>query len=222
MVIELFLPNHLRLGCPTEHVYHAFRGYTHGGSLDEIVLRSEIQNDYAAGVGFDGLVNERADFGEVFDLLEALVDLSGGEAEDGAVQVDVVASGEFGVEAGAEFEQRGDASGDLGFSRGGLEDSGDDLQEGAFAGTVFADDAEGFAAFDGEGDVAEGLEVGVEFEAGGGDELFEAVPGRVVDGVGLGDVLEVDLRHGGPQSFSLAGLGGESRGGCALVMSTQG
>ena len=89
VVIELFLPNHLRLGCPTEHVYHAFRGYTHGGSLDEIELRSEIQNDYAAGVGFDGLVNERADFGEVFDLLEALVDLSGGEAEDGAVQVDV-------------------------------------------------------------------------------------------------------------------------------------
>ena len=66
--------------------------------------------------------------------------------ENGAVEVDVVAAGEFRVEAGAEFEQRGDAPVHRDGAGGGLQDAGHDLQQGALAGAVFADDAEGFAA----------------------------------------------------------------------------
>ena len=70
----------------------------------------EGQADYhAARISFDRLIDEVADFGEVFDVFVALVDLAGAEAEDGAVQVDVVAAAEFGIESGAEFEQRCDA-----------------------------------------------------------------------------------------------------------------
>ena len=51
---------------------------------------------------------------------------------------------------------------DASFAFGGLEDAGADLEERAFAAAVFADDAEGFATGDFEGDVAEGPVVGVE------------------------------------------------------------
>ena len=51
-----------------------------------------------------------ADFGERCDVLVALVDLAGGEAQNGAVEIDVVAAAEFGIEAGAQFEQGGDAA----------------------------------------------------------------------------------------------------------------
>ena len=41
--------------------------------------------------------------------LVALVDLARGQAQDGAVEIDVVAPAEFGVESGAQFEQRRNA-----------------------------------------------------------------------------------------------------------------
>ena len=40
---------------------------------------------HAAGVRLDGLADEVADFGEGLDIGVALLDLAGGEAEDGAV-----------------------------------------------------------------------------------------------------------------------------------------
>ena len=46
--------------------------------------------------------------GEVDDVVEARVELLLRHAEDRAVEVDVLAPGELGVEAGAELEQRGD------------------------------------------------------------------------------------------------------------------
>ena len=42
------------------------------------------------------------------DLVEALVDLALGHSQNGTVQIDVLPTGELGVEAGAEFQQRGD------------------------------------------------------------------------------------------------------------------
>lgn len=54
---------------------------------------------HAAGVGFDGLIDEVANFGEGFDFGVAGVDLGGAKAEDGGVEINVFATGEFGVEA---------------------------------------------------------------------------------------------------------------------------
>ena len=65
---------------------------------------------HAAGVGLDRLIDEVADLGEGGDVFVALVDLARGEAQDRAVEIDVIAAAEFGVEAGAEFEQGGDAA----------------------------------------------------------------------------------------------------------------
>ena len=51
-----------------------------------------------------------ADVGELDDLVEAALDLLALHAEDRAVQEDVLAPGELGVEAGADLEQGADAA----------------------------------------------------------------------------------------------------------------
>lgn len=114
---------------------------------------------HAAGILFYGAVHEVADFGEGGDGGEGGFDFGAGETDDLAVEDDVFAAGEFGVEAGAEFEERGDAAGGDDSSAGGLHDAGDDLEEGAFAGAVRADEGEDFAGFHGDGDIAEGPEI---------------------------------------------------------------
>ena len=63
---------------------------------------------HARGVALDRGVEEFLDLGEGDDLVEFAADLGAGHAEDGAVQVDVLAAGQFGVKAGADFEQAGD------------------------------------------------------------------------------------------------------------------
>ena len=64
----------------------------------------------AGRVGPHGGVEQRPDAGEVDDLVEALVDLGAGEAEDRPVEVDVLAARQVAVEPGAELEQRRDAA----------------------------------------------------------------------------------------------------------------
>ncbi len=79
---------------------------------------------------------------------ELAVHFLAGKAEDGAIQVDIVASAEFGIESGAELEKGGYASMDRCIPLCNLKDTGDDLQQGTFAGAVFPYDTEGLAAMD--------------------------------------------------------------------------
>ena len=73
--------------------------------------------------------------------------------------------------------------------------AGDDLEEGAFPGPVFTDDAKGLAAVDVEGDVLEGPEVAVVGGAVKGKELLEAVRRGIVDGIALRNAVEFDDRE---------------------------
>ena len=151
---------------------------------------------HAARVGLDGLIDEVADLGEGGDVLVALVDLARGEPEDGAVQIDVVAAAEFGVESGAEFEQRGDAAVNTDRAGSGMQDPGHHLQERALAGAVLPDDAEGLAALDLEADVVERPEILVALQTIQGQQLLEAVARRVVDRVAFRNTLEFNGVHG--------------------------
>src|SRR5262249_36239540 len=67
--------------------------------VDEQNLRIDVNchgerqaNYHAAGICFNGLVHEVADFGKAFDVADALVDLLAAEAQDRAVEVDVIAA----------------------------------------------------------------------------------------------------------------------------------
>ncbi len=56
---------------------------------------------HAARVFFHRPLDELADFGEGFDGRHRLIDLTAAEAHDLAVEVDIFAAAEFGIEAGS-------------------------------------------------------------------------------------------------------------------------
>ena len=112
-------------------------------------------------------------------------------AQDFAVEEDVFAAGEFGIEARAQFEQRRDAAARDDAAAGGGQDAADDLKQRALAGAIGADDAEDFAALDGESDVAQGPEFGGRMVVDEREQLGDAVHRAAVQTVHLGNVLDV-------------------------------
>src|SRR5439155_5819344 len=94
--------------------------------------------------------------GKIHDLLKAPVDLALLHPKYRSVQVDVFAPGQVGMETGADFEKAAHAPIHLRATRRWLGDSGENLQQRAFARAVPADNAEHFAVFDLEGDVFQG------------------------------------------------------------------
>ena len=72
---------------------------------------------HARRVALDRRVEKFLDLGEGDDLVELPFDLGAAHAEDGAVEKDVFAAGQFGMKAGADFEQAGDPAGELDASR---------------------------------------------------------------------------------------------------------
>src|SRR5271156_3252366 len=98
-------------------------------------------------------VDEIREAGKLNDGVEFAIDLGLFHSQDGAVQVDILAAGEIGVEAGAYFNQRRKLSGYGDVSAGGLHNAGNELEDGALACAVRADDAEGLAARELETDI---------------------------------------------------------------------
>src|SRR6185312_14899289 len=104
-------------------------------------------------------------------------------AEDAAVEEDVFAAGEFGVEAGADFEEAADAAAQFDAAGGRLDNPSEYLEQRAFTGAVLADDADRFSGRHVEGDIFKGPEVVVaHFPVGiaAGDAVEEAArrPGQ--------------------------------------------
>ena len=71
---------------------------------------------HAARVALHGRVEELLDAREVHDLVEPALDLLAAHAENRAAHVDVLATGELGVEPGADLEQRAHSTVQLGGS----------------------------------------------------------------------------------------------------------
>src|SRR5207253_1510665 len=98
-----------------------------------------------------------------------------GEPEQRAVEEDVFAPGELGIEAGAELEERGDAAAHLDAAGGRPKGAGDELEQRALAAAVAADDAERGAARELEGDVADRPELAVVLMPPADQDLLQAV-----------------------------------------------
>ncbi len=97
---------------------------------------------HAAGVVLHGRVDELFDFGERDDLVELPFDFRPLHAEDRAVQEDVLAAGQLGMEAGADFEERSDAADDARAAARRRRDARQNLQQRRLARAVAADDAD--------------------------------------------------------------------------------
>ena len=100
-------------------------------------------HEHARRVVLDRCVDELFESGEVDDVVEPSLDVLLRESENGAVQKHVLASGEFGMEAGAELEESRQASGDGDASFVGNQNSGQTLEERALSRTVRSDHPEG-------------------------------------------------------------------------------
>src|SRR5215472_6896721 len=110
---------------------------------------------HAAGIALDRGVEEFLDVGKGDDLIEFFADLGAAHTEDRAVEIDVLAAGQFGVKAGADFEQARDAAAERDPPGSRFGDTAQNFQKGALAGAVAADDAQNVALLDLEADILE-------------------------------------------------------------------
>ena len=106
-------------------------------------------------------------------------DLGGAEPEDRGVERGVIAAAEFGMKPGSELEDRGDGSLRLQRAAGRTRDAAEELEQGALAGAVLADDADRLAAFDVEGNVLQRWENRVPRPAR--DRFDQTIDGAPVD-----------------------------------------
>ena len=89
-------------------------------------------------------------------------------AQDGTVEKNILAPGQFRVEARADFEQTAYSSPQFDLPGGGRGDPTENLQQRGLASTVAADDPNGFSRFDLERDVIESPMVDGCWTAAGG------------------------------------------------------
>src|SRR3954462_11992817 len=100
---------------------------------------------HAAAVAFDGGVEEFIDFGKGDDFVELSFYFSALHAEDCAVQEDVFASGQFGMEAGANFQQTRHAPFDPDSAFGWFGDAAKYFQKSALTGPISSNDSDDLA-----------------------------------------------------------------------------
>ena len=110
---------------------------------------AESQLDvHAAGVALDRGVDEVSDLGKLDDLVHLGVDLGAGHAQNGAIEVDILAARHLGVETGADLQHRGHAAVQVNIAGGRGRHVGQQLQQRGLARAVGADDAHGLALVD--------------------------------------------------------------------------
>src|ERR1700730_7018766 len=157
---------------PTTHIVHGtdtflleYRVANRQHLIDDEHVRLEVRGHretepraHAARIVLDGCVDETRHARELNDRLELGIDLLLLHPHDGTVQKDVFAPGQFLVEPGADFQQRGDASPRPYPAGGGISDFREYLEERALAGTVTADDADDLPLLDREGNIVQGPE----------------------------------------------------------------
>src|ERR1019366_8416114 len=97
---------------------------------------------HAAAVTLHWGIKKLLHLGKGDDLVKLSFDLGLAHTQNGAIQVDVLASGEFRVKAGANFEEATNASMNLRPSGGRFCNAREDFQEGSLAGAIEADEAE--------------------------------------------------------------------------------
>ena len=108
--------------------------------IDEEDIRINFHRDreaethiHAAGVMLHWRVDKIFQPGEFHNVVHAANHILARDAKNGGVQDRVFTSGEFGMKARAEFEERGDAAFGMHAAGGGGHGSRDQAEQGAFA-----------------------------------------------------------------------------------------
>ena len=110
---------------------------------------------HAARVTLHGSIDKLFDFGEGDDLGELAIDLPFSHSEDGAVEVNVFASGQLGMKTRAHFQKGSDAPVNLCMAFRWFRDARENLQQRALPCSVAADYPNHVAVLDFEGNIVE-------------------------------------------------------------------
>uniref|UniRef100_E6QEM5 Uncharacterized protein n=1 Tax=mine drainage metagenome TaxID=410659 RepID=E6QEM5_9ZZZZ len=114
---------------------------------------------HARGIILEWSVDEVLEFGELNDVLDALLGVAVAETVEAGVEEDVFIAAELGMEADAKLDEGGDAATGDDSALAGFQDAGDDLQQGALAGAIVPQQAQGLPLLHAQVDVIQGQEV---------------------------------------------------------------
>ena len=140
---------------------------------------------------FTGMSMNSRDAGELDDPVELRLNLPSPHTEHRSAQIDVLATGELGMKAGAHLDERRDTAGEADLAGGRRGDARQQLEDGALARAVVADQAECFAAADFECDVLDGPEI---LDAARTQPPHQ--PDALADAIALRDAMENNGEHG--------------------------
>src|SRR6185437_1138159 len=136
-------------------------------------------------------------------LLLQSADLALAQSQQQAVDQDVFPAGEFMMKAGAQLDEGGGAAKNMNLAAAGLVDAGNNLEDGAFAGAVAADNAQPGAMGNLKRDMLHGFKVVVSGPGGAamqaGKSFAQGVRARMDDAETLHHVNELygDAVHRG-------------------------
>src|SRR5437773_3905755 len=100
-------------------------------------------------------IDELLDFSEIDDSVETTIQFASLHPEDGAVEVDVLAPGQFRMKSRSHFQERTNVSSDFAHPVGWTRYAGEDLQQGAFARPVPSHNPHNLSGSRGKGNVLE-------------------------------------------------------------------
>ena len=107
-----------------------------------------------------GNVDESLQLGEGDNVAKACGHLTSIEAENRAVEIDIVSAGQIRVKARAQLQQAGDATEGFNVPARRFQDARDELEQGALSRSVLADERQSLAGLYLKRDVLERPELG--------------------------------------------------------------
>src|SRR5215213_7260735 len=120
-------------------------------------IRIEVGSDretqtyiHAGRVTLHWCINELPELGKLHDAVQLLGNLAPQHAEDRTVEINILAAGKFRMKTGADFNQRRKPPVDHDLTGAWRGDSGEQLEDRAFACAVVTDDAQRFRSLHAE------------------------------------------------------------------------
>ena len=111
---------------------------------------------HTGGIVFKRYIEEILQLAEFHNVVEFGVDVLGGVAQHGAVEVDIFACGQVHIKARAQLDQRGNGAVDGHLAGAGLVHAGNHLQQRAFAAAVQTDQPVKVAGHNVKADIVQG------------------------------------------------------------------
>src|SRR5947207_2025086 len=153
----------------------------------------ESQADvHAARIGLDGLMNERANFGEAFDFRNKIFRFAARKPDQGRIHENVFQAGELRIESGAKLQQGGNPAFVPDGAVRGLERAGDDLQQSGFAAAVRPDDSGRRSRFDLKTDILQRPKFTVALPEPARKHLLQAIAWMVIHSILLGNAFDAE------------------------------